>query len=197
MKMLIVGFLLLILVSDIQARITKRVIHAGDTPLFSDCTVTQTGPMQLTVKPCTFVTTGRAKIFDVIRALPAQIGVGELAKALREDKAEWMPDGLRVRGWIQDEKGKIIDKSTSYHLLTKGVINITTPGVYVILLMKSSGFNMDVVLASSYSPSMVNYVHILALEFDVPLGTINLSDVDIILYTVKPGHRPKKGIFEQ
>ena len=177
--------------------IVDRVIYSGNTPLFSDCRVVQTGPMQLTVPPCTFTTTGRAKIISALEALPAQVGVGRLAKAISENEAEWLPDGLRVRVWIKDEQGDVITRSLTYRLPVANTINIIAGNVYVILLTKAGGITMTAVLTTSWDPNAVDYVHILATEFEVPLGTTDLSNVRIPIFTVKQGQRPLKKWFEQ
>ncbi|KKL79491.1 hypothetical protein LCGC14_2014320, partial [marine sediment metagenome] len=61
MKTLVISLLLLFLgggYDGVSAAITERIIYAGNTPLASDCRVTQTGPMELTVMPCSWTTTG-------------------------------------------------------------------------------------------------------------------------------------------
>ncbi|KKL22781.1 hypothetical protein LCGC14_2431990, partial [marine sediment metagenome] len=138
MKVLVTAFFLLFSTLA-QADIVDWVIYAGDTPLTTDCRITQTGPMELTVEPCTFTTIGKARIFNALQALPARIGVGALAEALRDGKAEWMPAGLRIRAWLQDKQGNVIERSVTYQLPVTSVMTVPAGDEYYIYLEKVGG----------------------------------------------------------
>ncbi|HEB26529.1 MAG TPA: hypothetical protein ENI05_01960 [Porticoccus sp.] len=198
MKALIISLLLILVgggFDGISAAITQRIIHAGDTPLFSDCGVTQTGPMELTVTPCTFTTTGEARIASRLNSVFALTGIGPVAQALREDKAEW--HGNRVRAWLRDKQGNIIEKSVTWRLPTVEIIGVTPGETYFLYLIEDVGVTMEVLLIPVSSPRPAGYIHYLAFEFTVPLGTTNLSSVDIEVFTVRPDFPPAKGLFEK
>ena len=200
MRTLIIGFLLLALggLPEVgSAAIVERVIYAGPTPLASTCRVTQTGPMELTVAPCTFTTTGWARIFGALKSLVARSGVGELARAVAEGKAEWTSDGLRIRGWLRDKQGNIIEKKATWRLPVAESVTVTPGNTYFIYLVKKVGVTMEIKLLPVNDPVPTNYVHYLALDFTVPLGTTDLNTVKIEVYTVRPGPRPAKGLFEK
>lgn len=187
--------LLLVDVGPVAAGITERIIYAGDTPLASDCQLTRTGPMELTVVPCTFTTTGQAKIMSRLDSAFALTGLGSVAQALREDKAEW--HGNRVRAWLRDKNGEIIERSITYRLTTSNSMLVPVGGPYFIYLVKKSSLKMEVILLSTRAPRPANYIHILAFEFPVPLGTTNLSGIDMEVFTVKPDFPPAKSLFEK
>ena len=197
MKSVIISLLvLLLLTTSSQAAITQRVIYAGDTPLASTCQVTQTGPMELTVVPCTFTTTGEARILSRLDSAFALTGIGPVAKALREGKAEW--HGNRVRVWLHDKDGKIIERSVTYHLTTTASIIVPPGDTYLVYLVKSNpGLKMDAILRSEAAPRPANHIHPLVFEFTVPMGTTDLSGIDIEVFTVRPGHAPPKDLFQK
>ena len=197
MKTLIISLLLLLFGGTAQAAITERVIHAGDTPLTNSCTVVQTAPLELTVFPCTFTTTGEAKIFNVIESLLAQTGIGQLAKAIQENKAEWMPGGLRIRAWLRTEFGDVIERSVMWNLPVTSVITFTPGDTYYLYLVKKAGVTMGVIALPVTAPRPAGYIHYLAFEIVVPLGTTDLNSVNIEVFTVKPGHAPTKSLFKK
>ena len=200
LKTLIISLLLLSLVGQqggLSAAVTERVIHAGDTPLFSDCMVTQTGPMELTITPCTFTTTGEARIFSAWQSIRAWIDNGPLAEAISTGRAEWMPDGRRIRGWLTDKQGNIIEKSVTWRLPTAAIITVTPGDTYFIYLVKKAGVTMETALVPVSDSSPVGYIHFLAFEFDVPAGTTDLSSIAIEVFTVRPNFPPAKGLFEK
>lgn len=198
MKIIVASFLFLFLfVSSGRADITERVIYAGDTPLFSDCTVIQTALMELTINPCSYKTTGEARVFGVIESLPARVGMGPLGAAIAQGKAEWMPDGARVRVWLRDKDGVIIERAVSYRLPIAKTLSVVAGSQYMIHLVKAGGTTMDVILALGSDPRPANYVHFLTFRFTVPAGTTDLANVQIKVFTVKDGYLPKKGMFEK
>ncbi len=198
MKPWIISFVLwFFFASPVQAGIVERVIYAGDTPLFSDCSLTQTGPMELTVTPCTFATTGQARIFSRIQSLPAQAGIGALASAVRQGRAEWMHGGQRIRGWLTDKQGNIIEKSATWRLPVTNVITVIPGETYFIYLIKKAGVTMEVALIARSVPKPIGYIHYLAFEFEVPLGTTDLNSIEIEVFTVRPDFPPAKGLFEK
>ncbi len=180
-----------------QADIVERVIYAADTPLFNDCSVTQTGLMELTIAPCSFTTTGQARVFSVIKSLPAKLGIGELARALDRGEAEWLPGNMRVRAWLKSKNGDIIARSERLLLTIPSILVIPAGDTYFIYLVRKAGPIMEAVLLPVSAPQPDNNVHILAYEFEVPIGTTDLSEVIIEVFTVKSGKKPKKGMFEK
>ena len=179
----------------VSAAITQRIIHAGDTPLASTCTVVQTDSMELTVSACSFTTTGEAKIIDRFESVFAALGAGPVAQALRENKAEWY--GSRVRVWLRDKQGNIIERSATYILPVANLITVPIGGPYFIYLVKNPGLKMEAILLSTRAPRPTNYVHYLAFEFTVPAGTTDLSGIEIEVFTVLPGFPAPKGLFEK
>lgn len=178
--------------------IKKRIIHAGETPLFSDFTVAQTGPMQLTVSGGSFQITGQARV------LPKEKVPREF---LEDGRAEMMPDGKRVRVWLQDKATKKIEsKSFRRVIVGNTVINIvahpTKDKNYRIDLESPSDTVMMVSTKSwlagqldvSYGP---NYSHFIVLPFVVPSGTTDLSGINIEVFTVLPGFPPKPLAWEK
>ncbi len=197
MKTLIISLLLLFLSGIAQAAITERIIYAGDTPLTSDCRVTQTGPMKLTVMPCSWTTTGEARILGPIDSLVAATGFGPVAKALREGNAEWHHN--RVRVWLRDKQGNIIEKSRRRILSLATTLTITAGKRWAIYLLDGPGVTMIPTLVEwdglSGRPSdMLDYI---VLPFLVPLNTIDLNTITIEVFTVRPDFPPAKGLFEK
>ena len=174
----------------VQAALIERAIFAGDTPLLSTCTVTQSGPMELTVAPCSFITTGQSRIVEKskVKNLPNEIAAG---------RVEMMSDGKRVRGWLRDKAGNIIEKARALFLPVSAVTIIPTGNTYFLYLVEKAGPTLGVVLLSESDPRPVNYVHFLAFAFTVPAGTTDLSGITIEVFTVKPGFPPARGIFER
>ena len=198
MKKLIISLLFALFLGGVaHAAITERVIYAGPTPLASDCRVTQTGPMELTVAPCTFTTTGTARIYSILQSLVARSGVGKLAGALREGKAEWTSNGLRIRAWLRDKQGDIIERSATWILPVAESVTVIPGNTYFLYLVKKVGVTMEIKLLPVNDPMPTTYVHYIALDFTVPLGTTDLNTVKIEVYTVRPGKRPAKGLFEE
>ena len=162
MRKLIIGFVFFLLLlggggAGIYAGITERIIYAGNTPLASDCQVTQTGPMQLTISICSWTTTGQGRIFNTIMSLPAQAGVGSLAEAIRQGNAEWLPGGFRVRGWLTNKQGNIIEKSRIRTLPINTVLNIVAGERWVVYLVDGPGVTMDAVLQKASDPNQQEF----------------------------------------
>jgi len=168
--------------------ITERIIHAGNTPLFSNFTVTQTGPMQLTVSGGDFQITGQASIMKR----------GEVPPAFFTDgRAELMPDGVRARVWHQDKVTKVIkDRSKRRTIVESTVVNIlshpTKARAYEVNLLSPSDILMQIQVDSWLEdqpdvPQSPNYTHILVFRFVVPPATTNLSGIDIRVLKVLPG----------
>lgn len=165
-----------------QANIIERIIYAGDTPLASTCTVTQTGPMELTISACSLTTTGQAKIIkrEKVRNLPTDILAG---------RAEIMPDNKWVRVWLKNKNGNFINKSKTYTLLNPVVLTIPPGNTWVVYLTSKPGSRMGVVFQSWTSPRPTNFIEYIIIEFNVPIGTINLNTIDIEILTVKPNFK--------
>ena len=198
MKILIVALLLLLLGGGtdwVSAGITERVIYAGDTPLASDCQVTQTGFMELTVMPCFWTTTGEAKILGPIASFVAATGIGLVAQALREGKAEWHHN--RVRVWFRDKHGNIIERSVTYQVTPKVVLTMVAGQKYVVYMLRGLGQTMNIALMDPADPLPSTFINYLVFAFDVPFGTIDLSTVTLEVFTVRPHFPPAKSLFEK
>ena len=176
--------------SWVSAAITERVIHAGDTPLASTCVVTQTAPMELTVSKCAFTTTGQAKIVDESK-------VPSLKNEIAAGRVERMPDGKRVRGWLRDRQGNIIEKSKTHVHNVATTVTVPGPGSWVVYLTDGPGINLDVVLQLWEDPLPPNFVEYIIMPFVIPVGTANLNQVDLEVFTVLPGFPASKGLFEK
>jgi len=193
MRTLIIGLLLSFLVggaTGVSAVITQRIIHAGDTPLASTCVVTQAGPMELTISKCAFTTTGQAKIVDESK-------VPSLKNEIAAGRVERMPDGKHVRGWLRDRQGNIIEKSKTHVRNAATTVTVPGPGWWVIYLLDGPGVNLDVVLQLWEDPRPANFVEYIVMPFVVPVGTANLNQVDLEVFTVLPGFPAPKGLFEK
>ena len=195
MKTIFIVLILLLFSFNTHADIVDRVIYAGDTPLATDCRITQTGPMELTVEPCAFTTTGVARILGPIDSFVARTGIGSVAQALREGKAEWHRN--RVRIWLQDRQGNIIERSVTYGLPVPSVITVPPGDEYYIHLEKVGGVIMKAVLVPNRHKMALATVHPLSSEITVPVGTTDLSAITVEVFTVRPDFPPAKGLFEK
>ncbi|KKL90961.1 hypothetical protein LCGC14_1899480 [marine sediment metagenome] len=197
MKILVLLLLLLFLPgggTGVFAAITERVIYAGDTPLASDCQVTQTGFMELTVMPCFWTTTGEAKILGPIASFVAATGIGLVAQALREGKAEWHHN--RVRVWFRDKHGNIIERSVTYQV-GQGSADHNSRTEVQSLHVDGPGNTMTIFLMDPIDPLPFGFINYLIFKFDVPFGTIDLSTVTLEVFTVRPHFPPAKSLFEK
>ncbi|KKK79944.1 hypothetical protein LCGC14_2828420 [marine sediment metagenome] len=174
----------------VSAAITQRIIYAGDTPLASTCAVTQTGPMELTISACSFTTTGRAKIVHESK-------VSNLQSQITAGRVERMPDGKRIRGWIHDKQGNIIEKSKTHVRNVATTVTVPGPGRWVIYLLDGPGINLDVILQLWEDPRPTKYVEYIVMPFVVPVGTTDLNTIDLEIFTVLPGFPAPKGMFEK
>ena len=190
MKTLIIGlFFLLLLPFLSQATITQRIIHAGDTPLFSDCAVTQTGPMELSVATCRWTTRGEAGIAPKEK-------VSDLSNKIAAGQAEMMPDGKRARWWLTDNQGNIIDKSRT-RVLPPTVLSISAGNTWVVYMVDGPGVTMTLRLQPWTGISPEGVLNYLLMPFKVPAGTTDLNTIDIEVFTVLPGFPAPKGLFEK
>jgi len=176
--------------------IKQRIIYSGDTPLFSDFAVTQTDPMQLTISGGDFQITGQAKILEK-KKVPADF--------LADGRAELMPDGKRVRVWLQDKVTKQIkDKSKRRTILGQTTVNAvahpTKSKTYRVDLRSPSDIVMLVQVQSwledEPEPITSDLTHTLVFPFVVPPGTTDLSGIDIEVFTVLPGFPPETPEWE-
>ena len=174
----------------VSAAITQRIIHAGDTPLASNCQVAQTGPMQLTVSACSWTTTGQAKIVHESK-------VPNLKNEIAAGRVERMPDGVRVRGWLRNAQGNIIEKSRTRFIPAKIILNIVAGETWVAYLVNGPGRTMVVTLQKRGEPRPTGTLDYILFPFVVPAGTTDLSAINIQVFTVLPGFPPAKGIFEK
>jgi len=176
--------------------IVQRSIYAGDTPLFSDFSVAQTGPMQLTISGGTFQITGQARIVP---------GVKVPAEFFNDGRAELLPDGKRARVWLQDRVTKRIkDKSKRRKVTGNTLLNVTAhpnkDKYYKVDLRSPSDVVMQVQtknwLADQDEPITNDLTHILIFPFKVVPGTTDLSGIDIEVFTVLPGFPDKSAEWE-
>jgi len=170
--------------------IKERKIYAGDTPLFSDFTVNQTGPMELTLSGGDFQITGQAKILEKNK-VPSVF--------LTDGRAEMMPDGKRVRVWLQDKITKQpTDKSKRRTIVGQTVVNVVAHAIknkaYQVDLRSPSDTVMLVQVQSwledQTRPITSDLTHILVFPFVVMPGTTDLSGIDIEVFTVLPDFPP-------
>ena len=181
--------LVFLLVGVANAVIVERVIYAGDTPLTSNCTVTQTGPMELAVSSCSWTTTGQSKVV-------AREKVPNLANEIAADRVVMMPDGKRVRGWLKDKGGNIIERSRT-RVLAPTVLNIIAGEEWVVYMVDGPGVTMNLILQPWDVKSPGGLIDYLIMPFKVPLGTTDLSVINIEVFTVRPDFPPAKGLFEK
>ncbi|KKM30267.1 hypothetical protein LCGC14_1566230 [marine sediment metagenome] len=193
MNKFIVGFLFsLFLTASAYATVVERVIYARNTLLVSDCIVTQTGLMELTVSACSWTTTGLSKVVpkEKVPNLSNEIAVGRVVE---------MPGGKEVRGWLLDKQGNIIEKSRTRGLMSSSVLTITAGKRWAAFLVDGPGITMQVALVEwgpgfTPLPGTLDYI---ILPFRVPVGTTDLSGIKIEVLTVRPGAGPAKGMFEK
>ena len=182
----------------IKHEMSKGKIYAGDTPLLSTIAVEQTGSMQLTIRAGYFRSTGQARILDAAQ----KPGLSDLIAA---NKAEMMPDGRRVRVWLQDANGNPIDKSKTYTLAADVVLEIVSDPIYDTLYeidLISDGAATKILMQSKLDDGIEDYadypagwsrVHDLIYKFRVPAGAADISGIDIFVLEVRPGFPPGTG----
>ena len=193
MKTLVISLLLLFLgggFDGVSAAITERIIYAGNTPLASDCRVTQTGPMELTVMPCSWTITGEARI------VPRE-KVPDLQGAIARGEVELMPDGKRVRGWLKNKNGSYIRKQATYQVIPKAVLTIVAGQKYVVYMLQGPGQTMNIALMDPEDPRPSTFINYLVFQFVVPAGTTDLGTITLEVFTVRPDFPPAKGLFEK
>ena len=174
----------------ITSEVGRGLIYAGDTPLACDIVVEQTGPTQITVRAGSFTTTGQARIRPYVSSKHnALIAAG---------KGELLPDGARVRGWIQDRAGVPVDKAKTYTLAADRGVALTSdptrPVAYNVDLI-GQGINADVFIkrkvvnVEQYGspPPGWKKVHELVFEFVIPPGGTDITAIDIYALVVNPG----------
>ena len=173
-----------------QAGLVEQDIYAATTLLASTCTVIQTGPMQLTIPPCSWTTTGLSRIVSREK-------VPNLTNEIAAGRVEMTPNG-RVRGWLRDKTGNILEKSRTRILPSSVTFNITA-GMWAIYLVDGPGVTMvpTLVAWSNSSKDPAGTLDYLVLPFPVPVGTTDLSGITIEFHVIKPGVRPAKGVFEK
>ena len=202
MKKIIVLLMLcsLFVATSIHADITERIIYAGDTPLSSTCKVTQTAPMELTVAACSWTTTGQSRVvnLNIIEAMLTELGVGSVAELISQGKAEFLPGAFpsRVRGWLIDKAGNIIERSRA-RVLSPTVLTITAGETWVVYMVDGLGVTMNLVLKKWDGVKPVGTLNYLIMPFEVPAGTTDLTSIKIEVFTVKPNFPPRKGLFEK
>lgn len=192
MKKLIIGFVFFLLLSGgAHAVVLERIIYAGDTPLASSCTVSQTGPMELTISACSWTTTGQARIV-------AKSSVPDLSNEIAAGRAQMMLDGRRVRGWLTDKDGNIIEKARTRSLPVVSVLAVPAGQRSAIYLVDGPGITMTAQLIDFNNDQRpAGTLDYIVLPFNVPAGTTDLSGIDIEVFTVIPGQVPPKGLFQK
>ena len=174
----------------IKSAIDRGFIYAGDTPLACSIVVEQTGPMQLTAWAGSFTTTGQARVrtYD-----PTHHDALLVAGA-----AEMLPDGKRVRVWINGQKAQ------TYTLAADRMIDLTSdplaPVAYDVDLI-SDGMQTAVLLrrkvvgVEEYGvpPPGWQKVHELLFEFTLPPACADLTSIPVYVVTVLSGFPPGTG----
>ena len=174
----------------IVSEVNRGLIYAGDTPLASTLVVEQTGPLQLGVRAGSFTTTGQARIRSYVPANhDAMIAAG---------RGELLAEGNRVRGWIQDKTGALVDKAETYTLTSDTVITLTSdptrPVAYRLDLL-GQGTTAEVFVRRKVidveqypaPPPGRKTLQTLVFEFIVPPGAVNITPIDIYAFVVRPG----------
>ena len=181
--------------------IVSQTIHAGDTPLACTLTVEQTGPMQLTVRAGSFTTTGEARILTATDIQQMRLDPAALIAA---GKAEWLPDGARLRVWLQDQSGAPVLKSATYTLAADVVLNLTsdpTSAKRYLLDFGTLAGVPDVLCRSQFDgealpaePAGWQAIHWLVDGFVVPAQTTSLDAVLLRAFAVVPGFPVVDGV---
>lgn len=174
--------------------LVPRAIYAGDTPLVCTLRVAQTGPMELTVQAGSFTTTGEARILDATEIAQMRLDPAALIAA---GKAEWLPDGVRLRVWLQDAQGQPILRSATYTLAVDVAFTLTADPTSVKTYVVELGLLAEVTevlcrsqLAGEAQPAVpAGWIplHWLAGPVIIPPGTLALDALDIPALTVLPG----------
>ena len=168
----------------IKSQVGRGAIFAGDTPLASTIAVEQTGPMQLTVRAGSFTSTGQARIRTYHAA-------GHQA-LIQSGDAERLPDGQRVRLWINGQKAQ------TYTLAADQIIDLTSDPLASVAYdvdLISDGATTDVLVkrkivgAEAYgeAPAGWQKIHELVFEFILPAGCADVSPLAIYALTITPG----------
>ena len=167
----------------ITSRVNRGLIYAGDTPLACTIAVEQTGPMQLTMRAGSFTSTGQARIRDYDPRHEALLTTGD---------AEMLPDGKRVRVWINGQKAQ------TYTLAADQVIALTSDPLKLVAYdvdLISDGTQTDVLVKRKVvgveeygdQPAGWQKVHELLFEFVLPPACADVTPIDMCALTVKPG----------
>ena len=187
-------YFLFIWQSSAQADIVDRVIHAGETPLASSCTVSLTGPMQLTISGCSFTTTG------YYHTVPANKAPANVHGLIASGKAEKLADG-RIKVWLQNKDGTVFEKSRTIILSSDVAINIPIlPEAAWHRITLGVSASVGSVVAQSWTATTRRWlpdppvgwepIHILMLEFLVPAFQNNLNNITIQAIKILPGFPP-------
>jgi hypothetical protein len=174
----------------IKSEIGRGLIYAGDTPLVCTITVEQTGPMRIVVRAGIFTTTGQARILDYDPVAHDPF--------IADGRAETLPDGKRVRIWLQDKNGAPIDKAATHRLGADQVIDVTSDPQRAVAYkvdLFSDGAQTDVLVKRKVigieqygdPPPDWQKVHELLFAFGLPPACADITPLDIYALTVKPG----------
>ena len=193
----------------IRAAITQRIIHAGDTPLFSDCVVTQTAPLTLRIETCMWRTTGQARIVDAAKVVGIladknlldessriRSGLKELNLRVDAGEMEYMPDGKRIRGWLKNKDGSFVGKSENRVLTPITIVWPADGQTHLVYLVGGPGATMQAELALHGETQPAGFIDFLIFETLVPVGATDFV-TDVEVFTVLPGFPAPKGMFEK
>ncbi len=170
----------------------RGLIYAGDTPLSSTIVVEQSGPMQLTVRAGDFTTTGQARIVPMD-------SVSNLQELIEAGRAEMLPDGQRVRIWLQE--GDRLLRSEKLTLAEDAVFDLASDPdeakCYQAMLGIDANGQPEIVMRSRFAddeypdwPQGWQPVQELVFEFMVPPGCSDLAGTDIYVLRVEAGFPP-------
>lgn len=182
-------------VGPAAAEILPQTIYAGDTPLASTCALQHIPPLTLQVGPCQFTTTGQARILPVTPETAALVSAG---------KAELLPDGMRMRQWL--ERDGVPLRSVTATLPAEAVFTLTPhplfPTDYLVDLVRVDTTRaMSVLLRSQIADGLQRFASLPAglsllqpfTAFRLPAAALTLTGVTIRVFTVVPGFPPRTG----
>lgn len=180
----------------ITSVVHRGLIYAGDTLLSSSIDVVQTGPMQLTVRAGSFTTTGQSWI--------GTYHAPEHGVLVATGQAKLLPDGRRIRIWLQGLGGLPVVRSWAYVLSADYIVNLTSDPIrtvaYVVDLVGQDQtadvwVKRKIVGIGEYGAPPAGWMklHELVFEFLLPPGTSNLTPVEMYVLRVRSGFPPGTG----
>lgn len=177
--------------------IVEQVQYSGDTPMESAIVVAQTGPMQLTLNG-SFTTAG---LVDRVVTNPDPAYAQSMIDA---GLATWFDDGVRLRVWAVDANGVPIAPSATYTLPADVVLNLTADSTVSKFYLADFGLYQgvpDILCRSQIAGHVLaaepvgwETLHFIINQFTVPSGTTALDNIEIPVFTTRPGFPPGEGV---